>query len=121
MALAVFSIKMVPRSSAITNLTKRKKKNVFKAKLRNDTHSSTKSRIFKSKRAVNFTRFYLLFYFGGQFVLRNNNSFCKQPRMLMTNCLEMNACRQQKLAHFSPYKDKEKKSKLCPGYLSIFQ
>lgn len=26
MALAVFSIKMVPRSSAITNLTKRKKK-----------------------------------------------------------------------------------------------
>ena len=54
-------------------------------------------------------------------MLGNNNSFCKQPRMLMTNRLEMNACRQQKLAHFSPYKDKEKKSKLCPGYLSIFQ
>ena len=55
-------------------------------------------------------------------MLRNNNSFCKQPRMLMTNRLEMNACRQQKLAHFSPYKDKEKKkSKLCLGYLSIFQ
>lgn len=27
----------------------------------------------------------------------------------MTNRLEMNACRQQKLAHFSPYKDKGKK------------
>ena len=42
-------------------------------------------------------------------MLRNNNSFCKQPRMLMTNRLKMNACCQQKLAHFSPYKDKEKK------------
>ena len=62
MVLAVFSIKMVPRSSAVTNLTKRKKKkrNVFKVKLRNDTHSSSKSKIFKSKREVNFTRFFYL-------------------------------------------------------------
>lgn len=42
-------------------------------------------------------------------MLGNNNSFCKQPRMLMKNRLEMNAYRQQKLAHFSPYRDNEKK------------
>lgn len=43
MALAVFSIKMVPRSSAITNLTKRKKKETSSKQNLEMTHTHQQS------------------------------------------------------------------------------